>query len=122
MSWSIGYDANHKRDIGYAVPSTRDHPDCNLRINRGLSYVCGGVPYGGDGCGLFFCGWHLSTSSKCQRCEDNSEQGDFPLKPDTKDWMEWKLIDASWAEWRNENPNEVKAYKELLDGQPDIPS
>jgi hypothetical protein len=44
MGWSIGYDENWKRDIGYGVPAVCDHPKCNKIINRGLSYVCGGEP------------------------------------------------------------------------------
>ena len=48
MGWSIGYDSNWDRDIGYGVPAYCDHPDCNEEIDRGLSYVCGGEPYGGD--------------------------------------------------------------------------
>jgi len=51
MGWSIGYDEDWKRDIGYGVPSICDHPDCNKEINRGMNYVCGGQAYGGeDGC------------------------------------------------------------------------
>ncbi len=53
MGWSIGSDGD--RDIGYGVPAECDHPDCTAEIDRGLSYVCGGDPYGGEyGCGLFF--------------------------------------------------------------------
>ncbi len=26
MGWSIGYDKNLKRDIGYGVPATCEHP------------------------------------------------------------------------------------------------
>jgi len=60
MSWSIGYDSNWKRDIGYGVPATCDFPGCGKSIDRGLSCVCGGEPYGGErGRGLYFCGDHL---------------------------------------------------------------
>ena len=45
MGWEIGYDDNWERDIGYGVPAECDHPDCQV-IDRGLSYVCGGEPYG----------------------------------------------------------------------------
>lgn len=48
MGWSIGYDNNWKRDIGYGVPATCDHPDCNEEIDRGLAYVCGNEPRGGE--------------------------------------------------------------------------
>ena len=55
MGWSLGYDSNWNRDIGYGVPAYCDHPYCNEEIDRGLSYVCGDALYGGDrGCGLFF--------------------------------------------------------------------
>lgn len=60
MGWSIGYDSKWKRDIGYGVPASCDYPGCDAEIDRGLSYVCGGEPYGGEvGCGLYFCAAHL---------------------------------------------------------------
>lgn len=102
MGWSIGYDSNWDRDIGYGVPATCDYPGCGAAIDRGLSYVCGGEPYGGDGgCGLYFCGNHLSGyRGVCERCE----QGLPPFKktPDTEEWLNWKETDESWAEWRNQ--------------------
>lgn len=107
MGWSIGYDANWGRDIGYGVPATCDHPDCNEKIDRGLAHVCGGEPYGGDeGCGLYFCGVHLGCVGQlCQRCTDGRKP--FLAKPDHPEWIDWKLTDESWAEWRAENPAEV---------------
>ena len=36
MSWSIGYDDNWDRDIGYGVPAYCDHPGCNEEIDRGF--------------------------------------------------------------------------------------
>jgi len=91
MGWSLGYDSNWKRDIGYGVPSVCDHPDCDERIDRGLSYVCGGDPYGGDeGCGLFFCSKHL-VGSLCERCrgDENSHPFDhFEPKPDLPEWKQ----------------------------------
>jgi len=116
MSWEIGYDNNHQRDIGYGVPSICDHPDCNEEIDRGLSYVCGGEPYGGErGCGLFFCGEHLFydgvRTHLCERCIENKPQ--FTKKPDVKEWIEWKLSDDSWSEWRSENVDKVNELKEI---------
>ena len=59
MGWSIGYDEKWARDIGYGVPAVCDHPDCDARIDRGLSYVCcNQEPRGGEGCGLYFCEKH----------------------------------------------------------------
>ena len=69
MGWSVGYDSKWERDIGYGVPAICDHPGCNKEIDRGLGYVCGGEPYGGEhGCGLFFCGEHLLMTKKGQLC------------------------------------------------------
>lgn len=48
MSWSVGWDPNWRRDIGYGVPAVCDHPECGVAIDRGLSYVCGSDPFGGE--------------------------------------------------------------------------
>jgi hypothetical protein len=72
MGWSLGHDnrwGKFGRDIGYGVPAPCDHPGCGAEIDRGLSYVCGTHPYGGEhGCGLHFCGDHLHFE----------ERGDVP--------------------------------------------
>lgn len=109
MSWAVGYDSNWQRDIGYGVPAWCDHPGCYEMIDRGLSYVCGGEPYGEpEGCGLYFCAAHLffaenKTHQACERYCD----GKKPFKPslDTDDWVEHKMTDESWAEWRKETEN-----------------
>lgn len=73
MGWSRGYDANWDRPIGYDVKAECDHPDCHAQINRGLSHVCGGEPYGGDrGCGLYFCKEHL-VGNLCDKCHEEHE-------------------------------------------------
>lgn len=102
MSWSIGFDSNWQRDIGYGVPAYCDHPRCTAEIDRGLSYVCGGEAYGGDkGCGLYFCEAHLAGSSqRCSRCRNRKPP--FAAKPDHPDWTQHKLTDDSWAGWRAE--------------------
>ena len=100
MSWAIGYDHRWDRDIGYGVPCVCDHPDCETEINRGLSYVCGAAPYGGEkGCGLFFCDKHLFHKEKltldlCDKCIENAEP--FTPKDDTNEWKMWKIMDESW--------------------------
>lgn len=113
MGWSIGFDSNWNRDIGYGVPAMCDHPRCSEKIDRGLSFVCGGEPYGGaKGCGLYFCGAHLSGGSgpgvvsRCSRCRNYKPP--FAAKPDVREWIDHKLTDPSWAEWRAENPQEVE--------------
>jgi hypothetical protein len=116
MGWSIGWDGRWRRDVGYGVPAYCDHPKCHEKIDRGLSYVCaGGVPKGGDGCGLYFCARHLSywrkrLGSCCARCARGKDP--FTPKPDHPEWIAWKLTDESWANWRAENPGEVKRLRE----------
>ena len=108
MGWAVGYDSQWNRDIGYGVPSYCDHPGCNREIDRGLGYVCGGREYGGEqGCGLHFCGNHLSGHPPlCARCSQKEEP--FSPKKDHPDWINHKLKDFSWEQWRKENPDEVK--------------
>lgn len=115
MSWSIGYDENWRRDIGYGVPATCDHPGCGAEIHRGLAHVCANEePYGGDdGCGLYFCGKHLKFYSKGRQCERCGEgMPPFDPTPDTREWRQWKLTDGSWRQWRAEHPAEVEALRE----------
>jgi hypothetical protein len=107
MGWSIGFDSQWGRDIGYGVPAVCDHPRCEKASDRGLAYVCGGEPYGGDkGCGLYFCYAHLSADNRCARCRNRKPP--FTPKPDVPRWMRHKLKHSSWVRWRDENPSEVK--------------
>ncbi|KWR88788.1 hypothetical protein [Cupriavidus sp. IDO] len=116
MGWSLGYDSNWSRDIGYGVPAICDHPDCNKKIDRGLAHICGGEPYGGEsGCGLYFCANHLYVAKgpiRCAQCMDGHSP--FIAKPDHPDWIVWKLEHASWQQWRDENPAEVERMKSTL--------
>lgn len=119
MGWSIGYDTNWKRDIGYGVPATCDHPGCGVEIDRGLSFVCGEEPHGGDkGCGLYFCEkhliWHAKRPRTCSRCDRYRKP--FNPTPDHPDWIKHKLTDESWADWRESNPNEVTTLITALKG------
>jgi hypothetical protein len=100
MGWALGWDSKWNRDIGYGVPAYCDHPNCNTEINRGLSFVCGGEPYGGDsGCGLYFCSKHLHGSPGfCIRCHKHKKE--FKPKPDHPKWIKHKMEDPSWEKWR----------------------
>jgi len=117
MGWSIGFDSDWNRDIGYGVPATCDHPGCGAEIDRGLAYVCGGQPYGGDhGCGLYFCSDHKRYAGDkrdneplCSRCYMGRDP--FTATPDLIEWIAWKLTDESWQQWRDENPEEVAQLK-----------
>jgi hypothetical protein len=122
VSWAIGYDDKWKRDVGYGVPAYCDHPGCTNEIDRGLSYVCGGEPFGGDhGCGLHFCGDHMWYRSprghdglvqNCKRCL--TYRPPYASKPDHPEWVAWKLTDDSWQQWRDENPELVAQMNVLL--------
>lgn len=117
MGWSIGFDPNWQRDVGYGVPAVCDHPDCAEGINRGLGFVCGSDAYGGEhGCGLFFCSDHLQSVEVdgewvrlCERCEASLEP--FDLKPDVAEWVAFKLADSSWEQWRQENAGLVEEMR-----------
>ena len=111
MGWSIGYDDNWQRDIGYGVPAFCDHPGCGAKIDRGLAHVCGGEPYGGEhGCGLHFCGDHIAgMNNQCERCRQ--QQLPFDPTPDHRTWIAHKLTDATWQPWRDANPADVAKLK-----------
>ena len=119
MGWAVGYDDNWGRDIGYGIIAFCDHPDCNEEIDRGLAYVCAGEQlYGGEGCGLYFCGKHLASyKSKlgfsCERCGKGKKP--FQPKPEHPLWIRFKLIDLSWGTWRKECPDEAKEFQTMWD-------
>lgn len=49
-----------QKHCGYSVPATCEQSRCKTKINRGLSYACGGEPGEmDDHCGSYFCGDHL---------------------------------------------------------------
>ena len=106
MGWSLGWDHNWRRWIGYGVPAYCDHPKCRAEIDRGLAYVCGYEPYGGErGCGLFFCPEHLRAYGQlCPRCA-NSKPPYKRRKPEHPTWLQHLRTDESWAAWRAENPD-----------------
>ncbi|SDQ43502.1 hypothetical protein SAMN05216569_1112 [Pseudoxanthomonas sp. CF125] len=115
MGWSVGYDSNWKRDIGYGVPAYCDHPGCTAEIDRGLGYVCGGEPYGGEhGCGLYVCTEHSEYAGDkrdnvrlCKACRYGKHT--YLATADHPDWIAHKLADESWQQWRDENPDEAAA-------------
>lgn len=112
MGWSIGFDSKWQRDIGYGVPAFCDC-GCGAEIDRGLSYVCGGHPYGGEyGCGLYFDQDELFNwedpedpdehAPLCAYCAGERKEPFLP-SPDHPEWIEHKMTDPSWEAWRKEN-------------------
>ena len=102
---------------GYGVPAYCEHPKCNEEIDRGFPYACGGEPFSENGCDRYFCGKHREYHcfnagggrecvEVCERCD--KRKSSFPYKPEHPDWVKHLLTDESWAEWRKNNPEEVK--------------
>lgn len=126
MGWSIGFDTKWQRDIGYAVPAFCDYPGCDAKIDRGLAYVCGAEqPYGGEnGCGLYFCDahrrWHSfrggDSGRFCLRCI--SRKPPYEPKPEHPEWIQHKLTDPSWAEWREENQEWARKQSQCVNSIP----
>jgi hypothetical protein len=119
MGWSIGYNSEWKRDIGYGVPAWCDHPQCTTEIDRGLSYVCGGEPPCSDGtCQLFFCESHQRYQPRkerhvCARCVRGATP--FKPKPDHWKWVVWKLNHPSWQDWRSKHTRDLLALVDLFE-------
>lgn len=56
------YVLDDGREAGYGVAATCDQADCHAQIDRGLSYLCGGLMPGdtsGNACSGYFCEQHL---------------------------------------------------------------
>lgn len=132
MSWAVG--EFNGRDIGYGVPSLCDHPGCGKEIDRGLAYVCGSEPYGGEhGCGLFFCDAHLRHAERrstdgalnwpnlCHRCRRREPA--YDPTPDVEEWIQHKATDPSWAKWRAEqaSPSSCGGGAEAVTKQQEMP-
>jgi hypothetical protein len=62
MGWADCGKDSRGRSVGYAFQARCDHPKCHARIDRGLSYACGGM-HGSDviGCEEYFCEKHLQN-------------------------------------------------------------
>lgn len=62
MGWGDCGTDSQGRPIGYSFEATCDQPDCTARIDRGLSYACGGMHGNTDsGCEKYFCETHRSN-------------------------------------------------------------
>lgn len=71
MGWGNCGTDDDGRPIGYNFRATCDHPGCTVKIDRGLSHVCGGMHGGGEyGCGRYFCSEHLYFGAPEQLCPE----------------------------------------------------
>ena len=83
MGWANCGEDSKGRPIGYAHRATCDQPGCKAKIDRGLSYACGGMHGELDwSCEKYFCPTHLSASllvdgdvqSVCADCYDEAKK------------------------------------------------
>lgn len=95
------------RWAGYAVPGICDMPGCEVEIDRGMGYRCEQDCDGDSGCGLHFCSDHRY---------DTEAHGKASPKPDVPRWSWWLVNHASWATWREENPDQLAWHVENAKG------
>lgn len=71
MGWSdCGLDSEG-RPIGYSYSGICDLNGCDVEIDRGLAYACGGEHLAGaDYCEEYFCYAHQYMSARGQRCPE----------------------------------------------------
>ncbi|MRG98823.1 hypothetical protein GIY21_00790 [Xanthomonas sontii] len=96
MGWSIGYDEQWQRDIGYGVPAYCDHPGCDAEIDRGLGHICEDPQCA---CGKFYCAQH--------RYDTTAHNHDAPPSREHPLWIEHVLTHSSWQKCRDQNPAKV---------------
>lgn len=97
MGWgNCGTDSNG-RPIGYSHPATCDHHGCEKKIDRGLSYACGGMHGDGNiynsdcGCEGYFCTAHLKlivlvdgeVVGICSKCFDEAVKNGYNEENET---------------------------------------
>lgn len=134
MSWAVAFDARWQRYVGYGVPAICDFPTCAAPIDRGLAYVCGGEPFGGQhGCGLYFCDDHRAFgrvpadmpdpplvdgdddgewAELCSRCHASEQP--FQPTPDVREWLDHILMDETWSDWRRDCPEALQQARANL--------
>jgi hypothetical protein len=85
------YTLDDGREAGYGVRDVCNEEGCFEEIDRGLAFLCGNDPHGGEvGCTGYFCSAHLffaastpeGTPQLCRRCigavlnDEAAEQGE----------------------------------------------
>ena len=94
MGWANCGTDSKGRPIGYAHDATCDHPGCDAKIHRGLSYACGDM-HGEDeiSCEGYFCEEHRvvvsvngETHTVCLACEKLlHDEGMLDEEPDEEE-------------------------------------
>lgn len=111
MGWANCGADSKGRPIGYAHEATCDHPGCNTKIDRGLSYACGGMHGEGSGfqCEGYFCPAHLKSvthpelhiEQQCFAC--NAAMIDA-MRRQPEDFSTEELEDALGVEYESMTP------------------
>lgn len=103
MSYQCYFDVVNERWAGESVPAECDYVGCYEDIDRGPSFLCSAPDCG---CRLFYCFNHLGF-----RHDSFSSEA----KPDSVDWLEHILTDEYWEDFREDHPDRVERYRELVD-------
>ena len=81
MGWGDCGQDSQGRPIGYYFEATCDEPGCERKIDRGLSYACGGMHGENEyDCEKYFCGEHLyftDLDNVLQLCKECSARVDY---------------------------------------------
>lgn len=109
MGWANCGEDSHGRPIGYAHEATCDHPGCSVRIDRGLSYACGGMHGELEGaCEKYFCNKHLSkwslvdgeSKAICEQCYNEAKAYAITNPEDANELVEF-FEEEEGPEWRD---------------------
>lgn len=90
---------------GYGVPAYCDYPGCHEEVDRGLGYrheEDQEMPPQ-----VFCCAKHSNTPLDSFEVESKEHP----------EWLRWVLTHDSWEQWRQENPETVREYREMLEAQ-----
>jgi len=90
---------------GYGVPAYCDHKGCKEEIDRGMGFA----QYKYDNQPpAFFCEKHMPDFEKF------IDDYEIDLGKEHPEWLSHVLNDESWKQWREENPDIVKEYANIV--------
>lgn len=103
MEDSIYWNQENQRWHGEIVPAECDYASCHEDITRGIAYQCENP---GCDCVYFYCSYHIGTVHDT-----------FVIDPkgETEEWLRHIITDRSWASFRQERPEVIEYYLNLLE-------
>ncbi len=76
MGWAYcGLNTHTGDEMGYGVEGVCAHPECDAKIDHGLSYLCGDMHADDVSCNRYFCGKHLAAQ-RCAACWKLADEPD----------------------------------------------